>query len=54
MAALHDHMPVILEQQNWPVWLGEAEGEYATLLRAAPDELLRVWPVDRRDQGAER
>jgi putative SOS response-associated peptidase YedK len=41
-------MPVILEQQDWPVWLGEAEGEYAALLRAAPDGLLRVWPVDRR------
>jgi hypothetical protein len=39
---------VILEQQDWPVWLGEAEGEYAALLRAAPDGLLRVWPVDRR------
>ena len=41
-------MPVILEQQDWPVWLGEAEAEYAALLRAAPDGLLRVWPVDRR------
>jgi hypothetical protein len=30
------------------VWLGEAEGEYAALLRAALDGLLRVWPVDRR------
>jgi hypothetical protein len=41
-------MPVILEQQDWPVWLGEAEGEYAALLRAAADGLLQVWPVDRR------
>jgi putative SOS response-associated peptidase YedK len=48
MAELHDRMPVILEQQDWPVWLGEAEGEYAALLRPAPDGLLRVWPVDRR------
>jgi putative SOS response-associated peptidase YedK len=46
MAALHDRMPAILER--WPVWLGEAEGEDAALLRAAPDGLLRVWPVDRR------
>jgi hypothetical protein len=30
------------------VWLGEAEGEYAAPLRAAPDGLLRVWPVNRR------
>jgi putative SOS response-associated peptidase YedK len=48
VAALHDRMLVILEQQDWPVWLGEAEGEYAALLRAAPDGLLRVWAVDRR------
>jgi hypothetical protein len=33
MAALHDRMPVILEQQDWPVWLGEAEGDHAALLR---------------------
>ena len=42
MAALHDRMPVILQQQDWPVWPDEAEGEYAAPLRAAPDELLRV------------
>ena len=37
MAKLHDRMPVIiLKQQDWSVWLGEAEGEYAALLRAAP------------------
>jgi putative SOS response-associated peptidase YedK len=24
MAELHDRMPVILEQQDWPTWLGEA------------------------------
>jgi hypothetical protein len=29
-------MPVILEQQDWPVCLGEAEGDYAALLGAAP------------------
>jgi putative SOS response-associated peptidase YedK len=48
MAALHDRMLVTLEQQDWPVWLGEAEGEHAALLRPAADGLLRVWPVDRR------
>jgi hypothetical protein len=37
MVALHDRMPVILEQQDWPVWLGEADGDHAALLRAAPD-----------------
>jgi putative SOS response-associated peptidase YedK len=48
MAELHDRMPVILEQQDWPAWLGDVEGDYAALLHPAPDGLLRVWPVDRR------
>jgi putative SOS response-associated peptidase YedK len=48
MAALHDRMPVILERQDWPMWLSEAEGDHAGLLHSAPDGLLRVWPVDRR------
>jgi putative SOS response-associated peptidase YedK len=48
MAKLHDRMPVILEQQDWPAWLGEVEGDYTALLHPAPDGLLRVWPVDRR------
>jgi putative SOS response-associated peptidase YedK len=26
MAKLHDRMPVILEPQDWPTWLGEVEG----------------------------
>jgi putative SOS response-associated peptidase YedK len=46
MAELHDRMPVILEQQDWPTWLGEVEGDSVALLRPAPDGLLRVWPVE--------
>ena len=41
MSELHDRMPVILDQQDWPTWLGEAEGDCAALLRPAPDGLLR-------------
>jgi putative SOS response-associated peptidase YedK len=41
-------MPVILDQQDWTTWLGEAEGDCAALLRPAPEGLLRVWPIDRR------
>ena len=48
MAELHDLMPVILERADWPIWLGEAEGDHAALLRSTADGLLRVWPVDRR------
>jgi putative SOS response-associated peptidase YedK len=48
MAELHDRMPVILEQQDWPTWLGENEGDPVAPLRPAPDGLLRAWPVDHR------
>jgi putative SOS response-associated peptidase YedK len=47
MSELHDRMPVILEQQNRPTWLSEAEGDHVALLRPAPDGLLRTRPVDR-------
>jgi putative SOS response-associated peptidase YedK len=28
IARLHDRMPAILEEDDWPGWLGEADGEY--------------------------
>jgi putative SOS response-associated peptidase YedK len=48
MARLHDRMPVILESHDCPTWLGEVEGDAATLLRPAADDVLKVWPVSRR------
>lgn len=55
---LHDRMPVIVEQKDWPVWLGEVEGNYAALLKPSDDDLLKIWPVSRsvnspRNNGAE-
>ena len=47
MAPIHDRMPVILEERDWPLWLGETEGEAAALLRPAAEGVLRVWPVSR-------
>ena len=41
---IHERMPVILEQQDWPTWLGELEGGAAALLRPSGAE-LRVWRV---------
>ena len=46
MSELHDRMPVIPDEQDWPTWLREAEGNCAVLLRPGADGLLRVWPVD--------
>ncbi len=45
MSALHDRMPLILERNDWPLWLGEAEGDPRRLLRPARDGTLRLWPV---------
>jgi putative SOS response-associated peptidase YedK len=57
MARLHHRMPVILERDAWPVWLGEAEDQPAALLRPAAEGVVRVWPVSRavnsvRNNGA--
>jgi putative SOS response-associated peptidase YedK len=48
MAALHERMPVILQQADWPGWLGEAACDPVALLRPLPDGVLRLWPVDKR------
>ena len=45
MRAIHDRMPVVLAAGDWPEWL---EGDNpAALLRSAPDDLLRFWPVSK-------
>jgi putative SOS response-associated peptidase YedK len=44
LRSLHERMPVILEAADWPLWLGEAEGEAASLLRPS-DAALRTWRV---------
>ena len=48
LAPIQDRMPVIIEKTDWPVWLGEAEGDPGALLRAAPNDVLRVWQVDKK------
>ena len=48
MARLHERMPVILDPQDWALWLGEAGHGAARLMRAAPDDLLRFHRVDAR------
>ena len=47
MAALHPRMPVVLEEADWPVWLGEVDGDAMALLRPAAEDVLRLWPVSR-------
>ena len=48
MAELHDRMPVILTESDWPKWLGEeaaTDDELLALLRPCPNEALKIWPV---------
>jgi putative SOS response-associated peptidase YedK len=50
MAELHDRMPVILAESDWPQWLGElpaTEAELLALLKPCPDEALKIWPINR-------
>ncbi len=58
IAALHDRMPVILEPDDYPLWLGEVESDHAALLRPAATGTVRLWSVSRavnsvRNNGAE-
>ena len=48
LASIEDRMPVIIERADWPVWLGEAAGDPSALLRPSPEDVLRVWPVDKK------
>jgi putative SOS response-associated peptidase YedK len=41
---LHERMPVILEPADWPVWLGEQEGDVGALLRPSAAG-FRTWRV---------
>ena len=42
VAPIHHRMAAILEPEDWPVWLGEAEGDPAACLRTYPDKRLIV------------
>ena len=48
LSVIQDRMPVIIEKENWPLWLGEADGDPTSLLRAAPEDVLRVCSVDKK------
>ena len=47
LALIQDRMPVIIERADWPLWLGEEDGDATALLRPLPADRLRIWPVER-------
>ena len=51
LAPLHERMPVILDPDAWPIWLGEAPADserLKALLAPYPADRMVVWPVDKR------
>ncbi|MDF1728167.1 MAG: SOS response-associated peptidase [Sulfitobacter sp.] len=47
MQAIHHRMPVVLEEEDWSLWLGEEGKGAAPLMRAAPEGTLRWHRVSR-------
>ena len=48
---LHDRMPVILAEADWPAWLGEVpatDADLKALLKPFPSEEMELWPIDKR------
>jgi len=57
LAAIHERMPLVLDEADWPAWLGEIEGDATPLLRPAPLGSIAAWRVGRavgnpRNDGA--
>ena len=51
LAPLHERMPVILDPDAWPIWLGEVAADserLKVLLAPYPADRMVVWPVDKR------
>ncbi len=38
-------MPVIIDPTGVEIWLGDDAGAAAELMRPAPDDVLRAWPI---------
>ncbi len=47
MGQIHHRMPLILNAEDWPLWLGEAGKGAAVLMKPGAEELLRYHRVDR-------
>jgi putative SOS response-associated peptidase YedK len=45
IAEIHNRTPVILDEKDYAVWLGEAEGDPAALMKPCPPCLIRPTPI---------
>ena len=51
LAPLHERMPVVLDPDAWPEWLGERQADperLKELMAGCPPERLALWAVDKR------
>jgi putative SOS response-associated peptidase YedK len=53
-AEIHDRVPVVLEPADWPLWLGEVDGDPASLLHAPAEGVLRWEPVGASGRSGRR
>ncbi|MEZ5721929.1 MAG: hypothetical protein R3D59_09895 [Paracoccaceae bacterium] len=42
MALIHDRLPLVIEQDDWGLWLGEKGHGAAVLMKAAGDAVLTL------------
>jgi putative SOS response-associated peptidase YedK len=54
VATIHDRMPLVLEERDWPLWLGEVAGDPSTQLRPSPEDVLVIRPIDEERSVARR
>jgi putative SOS response-associated peptidase YedK len=54
VASIHNRMPVVLEEEDWPVWLGERPGHLLALLHAPTADMLHCQPVRRSARTTRR
>jgi putative SOS response-associated peptidase YedK len=52
IAEIHDRMPLVLDEPDWAVWLGEAPGDPMSLLRPPADDVLVLRPIRGRRSAA--
>jgi putative SOS response-associated peptidase YedK len=48
LSTIQDRMPVIIEQEDWSVWLGETDGDLQALMKPVGEDVLRFWAIDKK------
>lgn len=54
VAEIHDRMPLVLEEKDWPLWLGEVPADPTRLLYPPADDRLVLRAAAGRSQRGRR